>query len=160
MNHGESAVTEAWTAGGPETHCPLIESHCSSKQIFAWRDCWKRWIMTKSCSATWRHIIGPDYMFAKQKWKFSNGSCQRPRRRRRGQTHSVSWLRHPSLIMILISLDPASKSENFENFGAFWKFFVKLQVFACGVVSPPARPLVRIVQNDKKLTFLERACKN
>jgi hypothetical protein len=31
--------------------------------------------------------------------------------------------------MVLISLDLASKSENFENFGAFCKFLVKLQVF-------------------------------
>ena len=67
-------------------------------------------------------------MFAKQKWKFSKESCQRPGRGRKGQIHSASWLRHPSLIMVLISLDLASKCENFENFGAFWKFLVKLQV--------------------------------
>ena len=115
--------------------------------------------MTKSCSGTWRHTTGLDYMFARREWKFSKESYRRPGRGRKGQIHSASWLRHPSLIMVLISLDLALKSENFENFGAFWKFFVKLQVFARGVVSPRVRPLVRIARNFENLAFLERACK-
>ena len=78
-------------------------------------------------------------MFAKQRWRYSKGSCPRPERGRRRPTHSVSWLRHLLLTMILISLLPAANSRNFESFGAFWKFFGNLQVFACGVVSPPPR---------------------
>ena len=68
-------------------------------------------------------------MFAKQEWKFSKESYQRPGRERKGKIHSAYWLRYPPLIMVLISLDLASRCENFENFEAFWKFLVKLQVF-------------------------------
>ena len=159
MSYGGSAMIELWTVGGPVTHCLLTGSPCLSVWMHTWRDCWRRKIVTKSCYATWKHTIGQDCMFARLKWKFSKGSCQRPRRRRKGQTHSVSWLKHPSLTMVLISLHPVAKSKKFEIFGAFWKFFGNLQVFARGVVSPPARPLVRIARNWKKLTFLERLCK-
>jgi len=38
--------------------------------------------------------------------------------------------------MVLISIDLVSKYENFENFGAFCQFLVKLQVFP---VSRPRR---------------------
>jgi hypothetical protein len=75
-------------------------------------------------------------MFVRLETKSSNESCQRPGRRRKGQIHSPSWLKHPSLIMVLISIDLASKYENFENFGAFCQFLVKLQVFP---VSRPRR---------------------
>ena len=55
-----------------------------------------------------------------------------PRRLR----HSEGLVRVASLIMVLISIDLASEYENFENFGAFCKFLVKLQVFP---VSRPRR---------------------
>ncbi|MCY6524998.1 hypothetical protein, partial [Actinobacillus pleuropneumoniae] len=59
--------------------------------------------------------------------------------------------------MVLISLDLASKSENFENFGAFCKFLVKLQVFP--VEWSQVRPFWRTARNFENLAFLERACK-
>ena len=78
-----------------------------------------------------------------------------PRRLRQ----SGGLVRVASLIMVLISLDLASKYENFENFGAFCKFLVKLQVFS---MSRPRRVrgrFWRTARNFANLEFLERACK-
>lgn len=129
MNYGGSEPTETWTVGGRVTCGLRTGNQGSSVQMYICKASWRKLTETKSCSDTWRIIIGQECMCAKREWKFSKESYRRPGRGRKGQIHSASWLKPPSLIIVLISLDLASKCENFEDFGAFWKFLVKLQVF-------------------------------
>ena len=160
MSCGGFEVTESSTVGGPVTCCPRRGNPCLSVWMHTWRDCWRKPTKTRGCYGTWKIIIGRECMFAKQRWRYSKGSCPRPARGRRRPTRSVSWLRPLSLTMILISILLAANPRNFESFEAFLAFLGILQVLAIGVVSPRARPLVGTAQNGENSTFLEFSCKN
>ena len=137
MSYGGFVVTESWTVEDPVIHCLLTESQCSFRRMLTWRGCRLRPTKRKICWETWRITIGQGCMYARPKWKCSKGGCPRLLGGIRRPTHSVSWLRHPSRIMALISISYSTNPEFFWEFWVILVFLGNLQVLASQQVSPP-----------------------
>ena len=158
MKYGESAVTEVGTAGGPGYHCPLIESHCSSKQIFAWRDCWRRQIMTKSCSGTWRHYWARLHVYA-ARMKILQRKLSEARKRKK-RTNPLRILAEASLTHH--GTDQPWSSIKMWKFWEFWsilEIFCKITGFCPWSGLTPGETTREDCSEFWKLGILERACK-